>query len=257
MQVLARWRNVLMKNTITQSATPSNNHLGLFHSTDASFEKWKTKFNFDVRGDKQPPSKDYIRYSVREKRANTKKALKNLLFNGGSSTSRFEDSFSKIEADYSDRMNKKSRMKPARQAKKAHHKKMKSKHKREKIYEEFDGHERIFQANFGDQCFTWSFKPWEKGFDWRGTYFSSKEENHPRNGAEFDSIVGTFADRRILGLPPAGPLRIEDVKAAFRLSALKWHPDKHQGSSQGEAEEKFKQCVNAYKSLCSALSPPP
>ncbi|RZC07614.1 hypothetical protein D0Y65_014744, partial [Glycine soja] len=59
----------------------------------------------------------------------------------------------------------------------------------------------------------------------------------------------------VLGLPPTGPLKIEDVKNAFQLSALKWHPDKHQGPSQAMAEEKFKLCVNAYKTLCNALSP--
>ncbi|EPS64579.1 hypothetical protein M569_10202, partial [Genlisea aurea] len=65
---------------------------------------------------------------------------------------------------------------------------------------------------------------------------------------------GYYMDRKILGLPTAGPLYVNDVKAAFRESALKWHPDKHQGPSQGDAEEKFKKCVSAYKSLCSALS---
>ncbi|KAK9949966.1 hypothetical protein M0R45_005473 [Rubus argutus] len=49
-------------------------------------------------------------------------------------------------------------------------------------------------------------------------------------------------------------LKTEDVKKAFHLSALKWHPDKHQGPSQEMAAEKFKLCVNAYSSLCNALS---
>ncbi|KAL5145889.1 hypothetical protein HKD37_06G015830 [Glycine soja] len=67
--------------------------------------------------------------------------------------------------------------------------------------------------------------------------------------------LGSCSDRTVLGLPPTGPLKIEDVKNAFQLSALKWHPDKHQGPSQAMAEEKFKLCVNAYKTLCNALSP--
>ncbi|KAJ8551637.1 hypothetical protein K7X08_021652 [Anisodus acutangulus] len=67
----------------------------------------------------------------------------------------------------------------------------------------------------------------------------------------FQATFGSYSERAILGLPPRGPLKIEDVKNAFRLSALKWHPDKHQGPSQAAAEEKFKSCVTAYKSLCS------
>jgi len=39
----------------------------------------------------------------------------------------------------------------------------------------------------------------------------------------------------------------------FRASALKWHPDKHQGDSQTMASEKFKSCVEAYKSLSDAF----
>ncbi|KAJ6744409.1 CHAPERONE DNAJ-DOMAIN SUPERFAMILY PROTEIN-RELATED [Salix purpurea] len=45
-----------------------------------------------------------------------------------------------------------------------------------------------------------------------------------------------------------------DHACSFRLSALKWHPDKHQGASQAAAGERFKLCVDAYKSLCDALA---
>ncbi|KAI3451475.1 hypothetical protein Pfo_008140 [Paulownia fortunei] len=243
MQVLPRWRNVLiLKNSITQStriataATPPT-HLASFHSTNAFFEKWKNKFNFDVRGDQQP-SKNYIRYAVRQKRADTKKALKGILFNGGCSTSRAE-SFPKIEADYAEHLNKKSRIKPARQAKRAYHKKLKRKHRRENLFEDFDENpDRIFQATFGKRGFTWTFRPSGMGFDWTENYGWSysrfnEQDGESRTGSGDESfILGTYADRKILGLPTAGPLKIEDVKAAFRLSALKWHPDKHQGSSK-------------------------
>ncbi|KAG8383760.1 hypothetical protein BUALT_Bualt04G0047300 [Buddleja alternifolia] len=129
MQVLPRWRYVLnLKTTINQSnripnPIPSASQLASFHSTNAFFEKWKNKFNSsDVR--EQQPSKDYIRYEVRQKRADTKKALKNIVFNGGFSKSRAE-SFPKIEADYTDQLNKKSRISPDRQAKRVHYKKLK------------------------------------------------------------------------------------------------------------------------------------
>ncbi|XP_022894164.1 uncharacterized protein LOC111408663 isoform X4 [Olea europaea var. sylvestris] len=198
--------------------------------------------------------------TVRQKRADAKKALKNLIFNGGCSKSTAE-TFHHIEAECEDQYNKKSRIKPARQARRAYHKKIKRKLRRDNMFEDFDAHpERIFQATFGKRCFTWTFKPWEMGFDWRENFSWNNrryEEHDTKGGTEFTSgstIVGTYSDRITLGLPPAGPLKIEDVKTAFRSSALKWHPDKHQGPSQADAEEKFKHCVNAYKSLCIALS---
>ncbi|CAA2978760.1 Hypothetical predicted protein [Olea europaea subsp. europaea] len=269
MQVIPRWRNILaLNNPIIQStwiATPSTAHLANFHSTDVSFEKWKNKWNPDVSS-QQPskannPSQNYIRYAVRQKRADAKKALKNLIFNGGCSKSTAEETFHHIEAECEDQYNKKSRIKPARQARRAYHKKIKRKLRRDNMFEDFDAHpERIFQATFGKRCFTWTFKPWEMGFDWRENFSWNDrryEEHDTKGGTEFTSgstIVGTYSDRITLGLPPAGPLKIEDVKTAFRSSALKWHPDKHQGPSQADAEEKFKHCVNAYKSLCIALS---
>ncbi|XP_073126624.1 uncharacterized protein [Henckelia pumila] len=267
MQILSRWRIfVILEAPIARSmraaatANPSTIYWASFHSTDACFEKWKHKLKADV-GNNQQPSKNCIRYEVQQKRADTKKALKNLLFNGGCSITEPEKSFSKIEADYGDQLNKKSRIKPARQARRAYHKKMKRKHRRENSCEDFDEYpERIFEATYGKRCFKWTFKPWETGFDWRDTSDWSKstyQEHGAKSRIESDDksfIVGSYADRRILGLPAAGPLKIEDVKYAFRQSALKWHPDKHQGPSQEDAEEKFKCCANAYKSLCNALT---
>ncbi|KAF5938268.1 hypothetical protein HYC85_025774 [Camellia sinensis] len=40
------------------------------------------------------------------------------------------------------------------------------------------------------------------------------------------------SDRLALGLSAYGPLKLEDVKNAYRVCALKWHPDRHQGSSK-------------------------
>ncbi len=41
----------------------------------------------------------------------------------------------------------------------------------------------------------------------------------------------------------------EDIKRAYRKLAVKWHPDKHQGPSKAEAEEKFKEISRAYSVL--------
>ncbi|KAK4781018.1 hypothetical protein SAY87_017124 [Trapa incisa] len=128
--------------------------------------------------------------------------------------------------------------------------------------------ETIFHAAISNRWYTWAFN-WERsstfenpsGFEWRdnsssGNQRTSKWESisDMESDDEEEIFTGSSSDRTMLGLPPIGPLKMEDVKSAFRLSALKWHPDKHQGPSQSMAEEKFKSCVDAYKSLCSALS---
>ena len=41
----------------------------------------------------------------------------------------------------------------------------------------------------------------------------------------------------------------EEVKQAFRALAKKWHPDKHQGNSKANAEERFKEVQQAYQLL--------
>ncbi|XP_035816533.1 uncharacterized protein [Zea mays] len=60
--------------------------------------------------------------------------------------------------------------------------------------------------------------------------------------------------RQALGLSTSGPLKLEDVKSAYRACALRWHPDRHNGSSKSTAEEKFKHCSAAYKTLCDSLA---
>ncbi|XP_076885858.1 uncharacterized protein LOC143535514 [Bidens hawaiensis] len=62
-------------------------------------------------------------------------------------------------------------------------------------------------------------------------------------------------DRIALGLSGSGPLSLEDVKTAYRACALKWHPDHHKGFFKAIAEEKFKVCSDAYRSLCDKLEP--
>lgn len=41
----------------------------------------------------------------------------------------------------------------------------------------------------------------------------------------------------------------EELKTAYRKSALQWHPDKHQGEDKKKAEEKFKEINEAYQVL--------
>ncbi|KAF3791251.1 hypothetical protein EJ110_NYTH07746, partial [Nymphaea thermarum] len=128
--------------------------------------------------------------------------------------------------------------------------------------------ENIFRYAFsGNRCFYWSFTREEssnesshwrnfsdhyhrKSWNWRYGAYDSNESYAEGNFTRSDSL----SDRLILGLNASGPLKLEDVKSAYRACALKWHPDRHQGSSKAVAEEKFKDCSAAYKSLCEKLA---
>ena len=251
-----------MKNHII----PSVSHFSAFHSTPCSCQKSNTKHN-------------QIKYITRQKRADTKKALKNLLYNSGASRFSFEGKETKWKPDGNsdDRSNSysnKGQPKSSQRFGGKSQKKTKRKIRRESFCEEdIDGHpEQVFHATFGNRSYTWSFSKMRGSSSEDSTYgFEWKEQASRTNTDKWKSVsddeyddsdkygssysVGSSSDRTILGLPPTGPLKIEDVKNAFRLSALKWHPDKHQGPSQAIAAEKFKLCVNAYKTLCNALSP--
>lgn len=54
----------------------------------------------------------------------------------------------------------------------------------------------------------------------------------------------------VLGVPKTASQ--EEIKKAYRSLALRWHPDRNQGSSQKEAEEKFRQVAEAYETLGDA-----
>ncbi|KAE9587330.1 hypothetical protein Lal_00004516 [Lupinus albus] len=274
MQISSRWRNLFSINTYM---IQSSSHFSAFHSTPSSSDKWKSKWNNPDIGEAQQPSKNHFKYVVRQKRADAKKALKSLLYNSGSSKSSFVDKETKWKFegnsnwygdhdDHSNSYSNKSRPKSSQRFGGKSQKKAKRKIRRESFTEEIDGHpEQVFHATFGNRWYTWSFNnmkgPYSEhstsGFEWKR---HSSRTNKWKSASDIESdddscCVGSSSDRTILGLPPTGPLKIEDVKNAFRLSALKWHPDKHQAPSQAMAEEKFKVCVNAYKSLCNALSP--
>ncbi|KAF8011906.1 hypothetical protein BT93_I0132 [Corymbia citriodora subsp. variegata] len=269
-----RWRNFLVIKDSLMASPSAAVRSAAFHSTPATYEKWKNKWNSDFARGGQQPSKNYIRYATRQKRADAKKALKDLLLNSGSSRFSFLEKGPAWNIDetenQSDTCGNRGRSKSSSQrAGKSYQKKMKRKFKRESFCEDLDDHpEMVFQATFGNRWYTWSFNSRHSfafenassGFQWRedfngGNRRAREWETASETESDDESIrIGSVSDRKMLGLPTTGPLKIEDVKNAFRLSALKWHPDKHQGPSQSMAEEKFKLCVDAYKSLCSALS---
>lgn len=259
-------KGLVFQSTKTVAATAAS-----IHSTTASSYRGNNNNRSDG-GSVERPSKKYIRFATREKRADTKRALKGLLFND-----RFQDylpntkgkSCLNEEDDHSDSLKKESRtMSSSRHANKAQRKRIKRKLQREGTYTDDEHSKPIFHATFGYKYYTWSFKSrgdtnsWNSTneFEWREhSNWSDNGNSKWQNPSDIESddescSVGSSSDRRLLGLPSEGPLKIEDVKNAFRLSALKWHPDKHQGPAQETAEEKFKLCVNAYKTLCSALS---
>ncbi|KAL9237795.1 hypothetical protein vseg_012299 [Gypsophila vaccaria] len=128
-----------------------------------------------------------------------------------------------------------------------------------------DDVETIFRSAFGDRFSFWSFVNEDhpnrgrssRNFNnykasWRWRVESEDEYAYTPEDDTQDSNMAS--ERATLGLSALGPLKLEDVKNAYRASALKWHPDRHQGSSKAAAEEKFKHCTAAYQSLCDSLA---
>lgn len=228
--------------------------LAPFHSTPASFAKWKDNG--------VPQQQSHIRYSVRHKRADAKNALKDLLLNGKATSHylRDEDNL---------RHSKNSGRSKSQKSSFGKGKQCKSWQKNKRFSE--DEHELpgvVFTANFGGQhSFTWSFNTWENsdcqnstGFEWKDETKSEKHRGRIWNESDIEedevNDIDQQSNRITLGLPSSGHLCLEDVKRAFRESALKWHPDKHHGVAQAVAAEKFKLCVDAYNNLSNALKLP-
>ncbi|XP_037496759.1 uncharacterized protein LOC105646522 isoform X3 [Jatropha curcas] len=124
--------------------------------------------------------------------------------------------------------------------------------------------ENIFRSMFGgNRYFYWSFinggnPQWRSSSSYSNYYGRNwryrVEYDHDSSTESDDNVDSNLASERIaLGLNASGPLKLEDVKNAYRACALKWHPDRHQGSSKAIAEEKFKHCSAAYQSLCDKL----
>ncbi|XP_022748297.1 uncharacterized protein LOC111297948 [Durio zibethinus] len=132
-----------------------------------------------------------------------------------------------------------------------------------------DDIESIFGSAFGgSRFFYWSFineenpqwrnssrysNKYEEYWKWRHR-FDEDSDSSTESGTSESSDQETIADRQALGLSASGPLTLEDIKNAYRACALKWHPDRHHGSSKAVAEEKFKLCNSAYQSLCDKLA---
>ncbi|KAK7355101.1 hypothetical protein VNO80_14346 [Phaseolus coccineus] len=126
--------------------------------------------------------------------------------------------------------------------------------------------ETVFRSAFGgNRSFYWSFineenpqrrsggfSNYAKSRKWR---HQSENEYGKSTDAESDCSHSDLVSYRLsLGLSASGPLKLEDVKNAYRISALEWHPDRHHGSFKVIAEEKFKQCSAAYQSLCDNMT---
>ncbi|PSR84555.1 Chaperone protein like [Actinidia chinensis var. chinensis] len=132
--------------------------------------------------------------------------------------------------------------------------------------EDGDDSETIFRSAFGvNRHFYWSFV--EEDFPrWKGSsgfYNTNRtswnwrhrdEEDYDSSSESDSSESDMTSDRVTLGLRASGPLKLDDVKNAYRACALKWHPDRHHGSSKAVAEEKFKACSAAYQSICDKLT---
>lgn len=103
--------------------------------------------------------------------------------------------------------------------------------RRETFSEDFDS-ETTFQATFGKRWYTWSFRNWQgsfsenstSGFEWREhSNWTNSRSRKWKSASDVESdddddddscCVGSPSDRTILGLPPTGPLKLEDVKNA-------------------------------------------
>ncbi|CAO2831032.1 unnamed protein product [Amaranthus hypochondriacus] len=283
MQTIPRWRTLLIsRNSIAFSST----QFAYLHSTPICNEKIKRKSDFkggnqnsrdgnqsfkgaqqssknDVPFSKASDSISQNAKNVNSSKTSTKKGrFKNVVCPKSPKKKAhvFRDSYSSTPS--------KKRNAKKDSAEKINKHRMKRMYQKRHASNDDDEHpETVFHATFGDRAYTWSFNSWTGSsqrstprFDW-GEFFHRTSDQQQRWQASHESDsenevcdVGLRSERVILGLPQNGVLKLKDVKNAFHLSALKWHPDKHQGPSQAAAEEKFKLCVSAYNSLCSALS---
>lgn len=199
-----------------------------------------------------------IRFNVREKRTDAKNALKNILLNGGPCQERSSKQTRQQKAGGKSKVRSGSGSNPY------------SKGRGGIDWRNFDDDDCSDSpygsfGGSGKTSFTW-YWPGEEdddlpnGFQWRDEPRPNKSREKVWNESDVDEEEAPRHDdlkshRISLGLPALGPLKLDHIKSAFRASALKWHPDKHQGSSQAEAGENFRRCVEAYNALSGAFKP--
>lgn len=275
MQSLSSKRNAISNPIL------SGLRAAFIHSTAPSQAKWKNKWGSEAHSRKDP-SKEYGKYSKRVKRAEAKRILRGLHSMNMSAKVLFQEGVSSWDAwrkkngktlineNNSKGHNNQAHMKKRIRQKasinrssqttervKDYKRRMRKSKGPRFHWDDDDRDERVFQAAFGGRKFYWISGDWNElrwrtswEFNWRG------RKNYSENYASDDEApsIGSVSDRIALGLAPNGPLTLEDVKQAFRMSALKWHPDRNEGPSKVIAEEKFKRCGAAYKSLCNAFS---
>ncbi|KAL8213793.1 hypothetical protein R6Q57_003242 [Mikania cordata] len=67
----------------------------------------------------------------------------------------------------------------------------------------------------------------------RSSWNRKRFEHDDQESSKSDRLETDLTKERIaLGLTGSGPLSLEHVKDAYRSCALKWHPDRHDGSSK-------------------------
>ncbi|CAH8357727.1 unnamed protein product [Eruca vesicaria subsp. sativa] len=263
---MLRWRSLL-----SSSSAATKTILAPFHSTSVLSEKSRKHFGSD-RASKGGSTSDSSKNSsvrftctVKDKgrRTGAKKTLDNLLHHRGlNDPLQNEWNFGPNPLIRDRHMKKKS---PPGRGKKPRDKKTKRWHREGNTDDDFDTDApNKFDKKWREAWTNHSHKSssysrdstsgfqWTEGWSWTTQSQRSKTWSH--ESCEEPLIVGSQSDRNALGLPLAGPLKLEDVKNAYHSSAKIWHPDMHQGASKAAAQEKFKRCVDAYNSLCSALS---
>ncbi|KAF3639987.1 hypothetical protein FXO37_23721, partial [Capsicum annuum] len=100
--------------------------------------------------------------------------------------------------------------------------------------------ETIFRSAFGgNRYYYWSFINEEPQWRNSSSNFNSHRWNWRHQYSDYDESTNSdnsesdlSSERLTLGLNAFGPLNLEDVKNAYRLCALKWHPDRHQDTSK-------------------------
>ncbi|XP_072992910.1 uncharacterized protein [Typha latifolia] len=240
----ASWKNI----TVSRNHLYSSPQFADFHSTPITLAKWKSKWDY---------------------KKNTTIMPADLLFTLNHQFNTLKTSMVNEMVKNHLRSYGKSRLHDSSHSGKGKNSGSKYWQKRQCFYDfynenEFVHPEMIFEAVFSrHRGYTWSytsagnfhFNNSTSGFRWtdESRWEKARKRFWHENDDDESTNVGSHAHRAALGLPLTGQLNLDDVKCAFRASALKWHPDKHQGSSQAMAEEKFKLCVNAYNSLCSDL----